>query len=144
MDTKEFTYTAKSIVRGSEYAFAHHDMEHMMRVHDKAEVYAERCARRLRNVMNTPKYNFEFENQARNSHVALEHVERLMKELNALHDRTVARPCGTHAVHLEKSEYRTFDEVKEACPWAEVIQPVCGGFLVFDDLSAYETWRNTK
>lgn len=144
MDTKDFTYTAKSIVCGADYAFAHHDMDHMMRVHGKAEVYAERCARRLRNVMNTAKYNFEYENQARNSHIALEHVERLIKELNALHERCVARPIGTHAVHLDRSEYRTYDEVKEACPWAEVIQRVCGGFLVFDDLDAYDTWRNTK
>ena len=35
-------------------------------------------------------------------------------------------------------------KAKKACPWASRIAKVCGGFMCFESVDDYKTWKNQK
>ena len=35
-------------------------------------------------------------------------------------------------------------EAENECPWAEKIEKVCGGYLCFESIDDYNTWKNQK
>ncbi len=38
-------------------------------------------------------------------------------------------------------EVKTLAEAEAACPWAAVIEEVEGGWMAFESVADYETWR---
>lgn len=44
----------------------------------------------------------------------------------------------------EMIECRTRRTAARRCPWAAKIVKVCGGYLAFESVADYETWRRQK
>ena len=45
---------------------------------------------------------------------------------------------------VSTEQYKNIKDVKDTFPAAAHITKVCGGWLIFDTHSDYDTWRNQK
>ena len=41
-------------------------------------------------------------------------------------------------------ETESRNKAKKACPWSTTIAKVCGGFMCFESVDDYKTWKNQK
>lgn len=41
-------------------------------------------------------------------------------------------------------QVETFVQAQEMCPWAAHIEPVCGGFAVFESYDDFVTWNRQE
>lgn len=44
-------------------------------------------------------------------------------------------------MQCEFVEVETLDEAEVACPWATIVVKVEGGYLAFESVADYETWK---
>ena len=133
--------TATRMKRSAEAAYRRSDLPRLTELLEKAKDYKERLNLRRLNARNTTHYHLGYENDAANASWLVDIVEGLVRRLSVEEERYVEAPshCGHRFLPIE--EYRNLRAVRAACPWAEDIERVEGGWGVFDAHDSYATWK---